>query len=292
MLKRTPMGKRIVFKIMPTNDTNSKAYNFSIRFLCRAVSFVIASFLIWEATTVSAQQKLNTSRARDWGVESGILPPGKKNGITDVKGVQVGHRTLMEGKSIRTGVTVILPHGANLFQQKVPAAISVGNGFGKLAGSTQVEELGKIETPIALTNTLSVAAVTEGLVRHSISQPANRNVRSVNAIVGETNDGYLNDIRGLHVRPEHLLEAIKNASTKPAAEGNVGAGTGTRCFGFKGGIGTSSRVLPRQLGGYTVGVLVQTNLVAFCESMELPWVENWDVSPFNTLLKAMETDPA
>jgi D-aminopeptidase len=165
----------------------------------------------------------------------------------------------MKGDSIRTGVTAILPHDQNIFQGKVPAAIHVGNGFGKLAGITQVKELGNIETPIILTNTLSIAKGLEGLIDYTLSFPENKNVRSVNGVVGETNDGSLNDIQGRHVKKEHVVEAIKIAKTGKVIEGSVGAGTGTICFGFKGGIGTSSRVLPKELGGYTIGVLVQTN---------------------------------
>lgn len=198
-------------------------------------------------------------RARDHGINIGVLQPGKLNAITDVKGVKVGHVTLVQGDSVRTGVTAILPHDQNIFQNKVPAAIHVGNGFGKLAGSTQVEELGNIETPIILTNTLSVAQGLEGLIDYTLSFPENKNVRSVNGVVGETNDGGLNDIQGRHVKKEHVVEAIKNAKADRVGEGSVGAGTGTICFGFKGGIGTASRVLPKDLGEYTIGVLVQTN---------------------------------
>lgn len=202
---------------------------------------------------------LSQNRLRDHNIEIGVLQPGAFNAITDVPGVQVGHFTLIEGDDIRTGVTSILPHSGNIFQEKVPAAIYVGNGFGKLAGYTQVKELGNLETPIILTNTLSVPTAMNALIGYSLNQPENKNVRSVNAVVGETNDGYLNDIRGRHVTEERVLQAIENAKSGPVAEGNVGAGTGTICFGFKGGIGTSSRVLPKKSGGYTVGVLVQTN---------------------------------
>ncbi len=204
-------------------------------------------------------------RAREAGVEIGILKPGRWNAITDVKGVLVGHETVVEGDSVRTGVTVILPHDGNLFQHKVPAAIYTANGFGKLAGYTQVEELGEIESPIALTNTLNVPRVADALVSYMLSLPGNEEVRSVNVVVGETNDGYLNDIRGRHVGEEHVLRAIKAAKSGPVEEGCVGAGTGTRCLGFKGGIGTASRVLPKSLGGYTVGVLVQTNFGGILE---------------------------
>ncbi|WP_338088602.1 P1 family peptidase [Pontibacter litorisediminis] len=198
-------------------------------------------------------------RVREYGVKIGVLPTGKYNAITDVAGVQVGHTTLVQGDKVRTGVTAILPHAGNVFQQKVPAAIFVGNGFGKLAGSTQVQELGNLETPIILTNTLNVATAMDALIGYTLQQPGNEQVQSVNAVVGETNDGYLNDIRGRHVKEEHMLQAIRQATGGGVPEGNVGAGTGTVCFGWKGGIGTSSRKLPQDLGGYTVGVLVQTN---------------------------------
>lgn len=198
-------------------------------------------------------------RSRDLGIKIGVLPVGAFNSITDVPGVKVGHTTIMEGSSIRTGVTAILPHDGNMFQEKVPAAIFVGNGFGKLAGSTQVMELGNLETPIILTNTLSVSTGMDAVIEYTLNLPGNENVQSVNAVMGETNDGYLNDIRGRHVKKEHVLEAIQKASSGSVKEGNVGAGTGTVCFGWKGGIGTASRVLPKATGGYTVGVLVQTN---------------------------------
>jgi D-aminopeptidase len=198
-------------------------------------------------------------RAREIGLAPGVFAPGPRNAITDVAGVSVGHATLNQGDSIRTGVTVIVPHAGNVFQDKVPGAVFVGNAFGKLAGSTQVDELGTIETPIALTNTLSVGAAIEGLVKWTLDQPGNTNVQSVNALVGETNDGGLNDIRGQHVRPQHVLDAMKAASTGDVPEGSVGAGTGTRAFGWKGGIGTSSRKLEARYGSYTVGVLVQSN---------------------------------
>ncbi len=202
---------------------------------------------------------LAQNRLRDHGIEIGVLHPGTLNAITDVPGVKVGHYTFNEGNNIRTGVTSIIPHSGNIFQEKVPAAIFVGNGFGKLAGYTQVKELGNLETPIILTNTLSVPTAVNAVIDYTLNLPENKNVRSVNAVVGETNDGYLNDIRGRHITEEHVLEAIENATSGPVTEGSVGAGTGTICFGFKGGIGTSSRVLPKKSGGYTVGVLVQTN---------------------------------
>ena len=221
-------------------------------------SLVITAFAVAAAAALFAQDATRP-RARDLGIAPGVFQPGPLNAITDVSGVRVGHATMIEGDHVRTGVTVIVPHTGNVFQDKVPGAVFVGNAFGKLAGSTQVDELGTIETPIALTNTLSVGAAVEGLVRWTIDQPGNENVRSVNALVGETNDGGLNDIRGQHVRPQHVLEALKNASSGAVQEGSVGAGTGTRAFGWKGGIGTASRKLEPRFGGYTVGVLVQSN---------------------------------
>ncbi len=205
------------------------------------------------------QAKEQRPRLRELGITVGVLPPGPLNAITDVQGVRVGHRTIIEGGSIRTGVTAILPHEGNVFQQKVPAAIVVGNGFGKLVGYTQVEELGTIETPVLLTNTLSTFAVADALVAYTLRQRGNERVRSVNPVVAETNDGYLNDIRARYVRREDVYAAIKAAESGPVAEGCVGAGTGTRCLGWKGGIGSASRRLPESLGGYTVGVLAQTN---------------------------------
>ena len=198
-------------------------------------------------------------RARDVGIEVGILPVGSLNAITDVPGVAVGHRTRIEGKDVRTGVTVIVPHGGNIFREKVPGAVFVGNGFGKAAGVSQIGELGTIETPIALTSTLSVPEAAAALIEYTLDQGGNEKVLSVNPVVGETNDGYLNDIRGRHITREDVLEAIRDASTGPVDEGSVGAGTGTRCFGFKGGIGTSSRTIESSGDTFTVGVLVQTN---------------------------------
>lgn len=198
-------------------------------------------------------------RARDIGLSPGVLAPGPQNAITDVPGVLVGQVTLMEGEHIRTGVTAILPHAGNIFQEKVPGAVHIGNAFGKLAGSTQVVELGTIETPVVLTNTLSVWDAARAVVTYTLGLPGNEDVRSVNPLVGETNDGFLNDIRGLHIEESHVLEAIRTAASGPVAEGAVGAGTGTSAFGWKGGIGTSSRRLPASLGGYTVGTLIQSN---------------------------------
>jgi D-aminopeptidase len=211
--------------------------------------------LIVAPITLSAQDQ----NIRDYGIEIGVLETGNHNAITDVEGVKVGHQTIIDGDHIRTGATAILPHGGNIFQQKVPAAVYIGNGFGKLAGSTQIKELGNLETPVILTNTLSVPTAADALIDHTFSFSDNKNVRSVNPVVGETNDGYLNDIRGRHVSQEDVLTAISNATSSNVEQGNVGAGTGTIAFGFKGGIGTSSRKLPEQTGGYTVGVLAQTN---------------------------------
>ncbi|AXE19316.1 S58 family peptidase [Runella rosea] len=209
-------------------------------------------------------------RLRELGVKIGILPTGKLNAITDVMGVKVGQTTLNAGDSIRTGATVILPHDGNVFQQKIPAAIELGNGFGKLAGYSQVAELGNIETPIVLTNTLNVSTAAAALVDWTLTQKGNENVRSVNPIVGETNDSYLNDIRGRHVKQSDVIKALQTASSGSVEEGAVGAGTGTVCFGWKGGIGTSSRKLPAVLGGYTVGVLVQTNFGGVLEVAGAP----------------------
>ena len=218
--------------------------------------FLIAALTVLGVVSLAAQPH---KTLRQWGFATGIFQTGQYNAITDVPDVTVGHVTLIEGDSVRTGVTAIVPHQGDIFNHKVPAAIHVGNGFGKLAGITQVQELGNIETPVVLTNTLSVAAGIEGLVRYTLMQPGNEGVRSVNAVVGETNDGRLNDISGMHVTPQMVIDAINAAHGGPVEQGNVGAGTGTICFGFKGGIGTSSRVLPQSLGGYTVGVLAQTN---------------------------------
>jgi D-aminopeptidase len=211
------------------------------------------------AVSLAALNSSERPRLREFGIKTGVLKPGPLNAITDVPGVKVGHVTLIQGKAVRTGVTAVLPHEGNVFQEKVPAAIYVANGFGKLTGYTQVEELGNLETPIVLTNTLSVPIAADALIDYTLGLPGNEKVESVNPVVGETNDGWLNDIRGRHVRKEHVLEAIKKASGGPVDEGSVGAGTGTICYDYKGGIGTSSRVLPAESGSYTVGVLVQTN---------------------------------
>ena len=225
----------------------------------RFFAFGILLMLSCAALAQDVVRPEGRGRLRDFGIAPGIFHPGTYNAITDVPGVKVGQVTLMEGEDIRTGVTAIVPHEGNIFRKKCPAAVYVGNGFGKLAGVTQIRELGNIETPIVLTNTLSVAQGIEGVLSYSLNVKGNENVRSVNAVVGETNDGQLNDIRGRHVTADHVVKAILSAKGGPVQEGCVGAGTGTICFGWKGGIGTSSRVLPKDLGGYTVGVLVQTN---------------------------------
>jgi D-aminopeptidase len=217
---------------------------------------LLSLLLLVSGTTQAAEQR---PRAREAGITFGILPAGPLNAITDVAGVKVGQVTLIEGANVRTGVTAILPHGGNLYLDKVPAGFAVGNAYGKFMGSTQIKELGEIETPILLTNTLNVPEVAAGIIGWTLKQPGNEQVRSVNAVVGETNDGTLNDIRGRHVTPTNAVAAIEAARTGPVQEGAVGAGTGTIAFNWKGGIGTSSRKLPANLGGWTVGVLVQTN---------------------------------
>ena len=224
-----------------------------IRLCLPAFLALLVPLLAWAADATPRP------RLRDLGSTPGIFSPGPLNAITDVEGVRVGHRTLVRGDSVRTGVTAILPHGGNLFQRKTPAAVYVGNGFGKAAGFLQIQELGNLETPIVLTSTLSVGTAIEAVVGWTLEQPGNQEVRSVNAVVGETNDGFLNDIRGRHVTAEDVRAAIAAARTGPVEEGSVGAGTGTAALGWKGGIGTSSRALTPKLGGYTVGALVQTN---------------------------------
>ena len=239
------------------------------------------SFCLFISLSAIAQKP----RARDIGIEIGVLPTGKENAITDVSGVLVGHTTLVKGDSIYTGVTAILAHGGNLFQQKVPAAVYIGNGFGKLAGISQVQELGNIETPILLTNTLSVATAMEAVITHTLHQKGNETIQSVNAVVGETNDGTLNDIRGRHVKTSDVLQAISSAKGGKVLEGNIGAGTGTVCFGWKGGIGTASRKLPESLGGYTVGVLVQTNFGGVLQIDGVPVGEQLNKFSFSDKLK-------
>ncbi len=219
----------------------------------------IICVLIFITLMAPSSQSQNRPRAREAGVIVGILPTGPLNAITDVDGVLVGQTTIIRGDNVRTGVTAILPHSGNLFREKVPGAVFVGNGFGKLAGSTQVNELGEIETPILLTSTLSVPRVADYLIDYMLALPGNEDVQSINPVVAETNDGYLNDIRGRHISRDDVFSAVKSAKSGAVAEGSVGAGTGTVAFGFKGGIGTSSRKLPAGLGGFTVGVLVQSN---------------------------------
>jgi D-aminopeptidase len=223
--------------------------------------FLLLTILL--SMNISAQNKSTDTnkrpRVRDIGLKIGILPTGPLNAITDVWDVRVGHTTIIKDTSVRTGVTAILPHGGNIFREKVPAAVFVGNGFGKFMGSTQIEELGEIETPILLTSTLSVPKTGDFLMDYMLGLKGNENVRSINPVVAETNDGYLNDGRGRHISQKDVFYAINNAQTGQVTEGSVGAGTGTTAFGWKGGIGTSSRKLPEKLGGYTVGVLVQTN---------------------------------
>jgi D-aminopeptidase len=222
--------------------------------------FGVATFLL--ATAFAAAQNTTPSvrpRASDLGLKVGILPTGPLNAITDVGGVEVGQTTIIRGDNIRTGVTAVLPHPGNLYREKVPGAIFVGNGFGKLAGSTQVDEMGDIEAPILLTSTTSVPRVADAVMSYMLALPGNEDVLSINPVVGETNDGFLNDIRGRHIAPDDVFAAVTHAKGGPVEEGDVGAGTGTVVFGWKGGIGTSSRRLPANIGGYTVGVLVQTN---------------------------------
>jgi D-aminopeptidase len=227
----------------------------------------LLSLLLVMSGTAEAQHR---PRAREAGITFGILTPGPLNAITDVAGVKVGQITLIEGANVRTGVTAILPHGGNIYQDKVPAGFAVGNAYGKFMGSTQVKELGEIETPILLTNTLNVPEAAAGIIEWTLKQPGNGEVRSVNAIVGETNDGTLNDIRGRHVTQANAIAAMEGARGGPVQDGAVGAGTGTISFGWKGGIGTSSRKLPKSLGGWTVGVLVQTNYGGVLEVAGVP----------------------
>jgi len=259
-MKAAPCGmaadERLSLRISP-----DLVHNWAGRMVLKETRMKISMLIMmsFAAVVLSPGSSADRPRAREFGVDLGVLPPGPLNAITDVAGVRVGHVTLIEGKAVRTGVTAIIPHEGNVFQDKVPAAIAVANGFGKLAGFTQVEELGTLETPVVMTNTLSVPTAVEALIDYTLGLPGNEDVQSVNPVVGETNDGWLNDIRGRHVRKEHVIEAIRKAAGGPVAEGSVGAGTGTTCFDFKGGIGTSSRRLPEEKGGYTVGVLVQTN---------------------------------
>lgn len=230
------------------------------------ISIALAAMTLAALHSVDAQRP----RARDLGVKPGVFPPGKLNAITDVAGVKVGQTTVIEGDSTRTGVTAILPHGGNLFQDRVPAAVHVGNGFGKITGVTQLRELGELETPILLTCTLCVWRAADAMVGWMLEQPGMASVRSINPVVAETNDGTLNNIRSRPIKPEHVIHALTSASSGPVQEGAVGAGTGTIAFGWKGGIGTSSRVLPASLGGYTVGVLTQTNFGGILQILGAP----------------------
>jgi D-aminopeptidase len=226
------------------------------------------SFLLVAAIATTAHSQ--RARARDLGVKPGVFPTGRNNAITDVAGVRVGHATLVQGDSIRTGVTAILPHEGNLFLERVPAALHVGNGFGKLLGATQLNELGELETPILLTCTLCVWNAADALVAWMLEQPGMEDVRSINPVVAETNDGTLNAIRSRPIGAKEVRSALAAASSGAVAEGSVGAGTGTIAFGWKGGIGTSSRVLPAALGGWTVGVLVQSNFGGILQVLGAP----------------------
>jgi D-aminopeptidase len=221
--------------------------------------WLVFAILVIFAMPIYSQNSSDRPRARQAGVIVGALPPGPLNAITDVAGVRVGHTTVVEGDGLRTGVTVIVPHAGNVFQERVPAAIHVGNGFGKLLGVTQVQELGELETPILLTSTLSVWKAADAMVAWLLAQAGMEDIRSINPVVGETNDGFLNDIRARPIRPEHVTNALESAANGAVEEGAVGAGTGTVAFGWKGGIGTSSRKLPAKQGGHTVGVIVQSN---------------------------------
>ncbi len=261
------------------------------------LSFTVATLPTWRFLPLVLLPLLLAAqsprpRARDIGLTPGVLTPGPLNAITDVAGVKVGHRTLIKGRSVRTGVTAILPHSGNLFQEQVPAAVYVGNGFGKAAGFLQVQELGLIETPIVLTNTLSVGMAVEAVVAWTLDRPGNEKVGSVNAVVGETNDGYLNDIRGMHVTRKDVLAAIDAAEEGPVEEGSVGAGAGTSAFAWKGGIGTASRVLPESLGGYTVGALVQSNYGGVLTMDGIPVGELLGQYAFRSALENPSSDTA
>ena len=248
---------------------------------CLIIILAIATYLNMEG-----QKK----RTADYGIRFGILNQGKNNAITDVPGVKVGHVTIIEGDSVNTGVTAIVPHSGNIFQNKVPAAVFIGNGFGKLTGFSQVEELGNIETPIILTNTLSVPVAAGALIDYTLSLPENKSVMSVNPVVGETNDAGLNQIRERVITKDHVLNAIMTADTGFVQEGNVGAGTGTVCFGFKGGIGTASRILPKERGGYTIGVLVQTNFGGILQINGVPVGKELGKYKFSRIPREYEED--
>ncbi len=256
----------------PLKDMSKSFYHFVVSGMKKFN--IIPIFLLIVCSFLMGQK----TRPRDMGLEIGLFNTGKWNAITDVAGVTVGHETIIENDSVRTGVTVIIPHQGGLYKEKVMAAVHVTNGYGKAVGFTQIEELGTIETPIALTNTLNTFLVANAIVDYMISE--NPDIRSVNPVVGETNDSGLNDIRGRHVTKKHVFSAIQNAKGGPVAEGSVGAGTGTRALGFKGGIGTASRVLPKEAGGYTVGVLVQTNFGGSLMINGAPVGRELKVSPF------------
>jgi len=231
-----------------------------------SLCITLCAMTVVDATSAAAQR----ARARDLGVKPGVFTPGPLNAITDVAGVRVGQTTVTLGDSVRTGVTAILPHAGNIFAERVPAALHVGNGFGKITGATQLKELGELETPILLTCTLCVWKAADAMVGWMLEQPGMANVRSINPVVAETNDGTLNAIRTRPITPEHVRAALTSASSGPVAEGSVGAGTGTVAFGWKGGIGTSSRKLPASLGGWTIGVLVQTNFGGIFQVLGAP----------------------
>jgi len=258
--------------LRPLKDMSKSFYHFVVSGMKKFN--IIPIFLLIACSFLMGQK----TRPRDMGLEIGLFRTGKWNAITDVAGVTVGHETIIENDSVRTGVTVIIPHQGGLYKEKVMAAVHVTNGYGKAVGFTQIEELGTIETPIALTNTLNTFLVANAIVDYMISE--NPDIRSVNPVVGETNDSGLNDIRGRHVTKKHVFSAIQNAKSGPVAEGSVGAGTGTRALGFKGGIGTASRVLPKEAGGYTVGVLVQTNFGGSLMINGAPVGRELKVSPF------------
>jgi len=258
--------------LRPLKDMSKSFYHFVVSGMKKFN--IIPIFLLIVCSFLMGQK----TRPRDMGLEIGLFRTGKWNAITDVAGVTVGHETIIENDSVRTGVTVIIPHQGGLYKEKVMAAVHVTNGYGKAVGFTQIEELGTIETPIALTNTLNTFLVANAIVDYMISE--NPDIRSVNPVVGETNDSGLNDIRGRHVTKKHVFSAIQNAKSGPVAEGSVGAGTGTRALGFKGGIGTASRVLPNDGGGYTVGVLVQTNFGGSLMINGAPVGRELKVSPF------------
>ena len=251
------MTVNVLFSPLPSHATRTRCRSVRPRRLVTAAALLTAGLGL--ASAAASAQEGSRPRARDVGIAPGIFAPGPYNAITDVEGVLVGHATVREGDRVRTGVTAIRPHGGNVFRDRVPAAMHVGNGFGKLLGVTQVRELGELETPILLTCTLCVWKAADALTEWMLAREGMEGVRSINPVVGETNDGGLNDIRTRPITPGHVRAALESARTGPVEEGSVGAGTGTRAFGWKGGIGTSSRVVPGELGGYTVGVLVQSN---------------------------------